>query len=337
MYYRHIFISITMICLMSACDSGGQQTAERSTQYIQELKSKSGLDSTSTIEVLARGFIWSEGPLWLEQTQTLIFSDVPANIVYQWTEADGLSEYLNPSGTSRDITSSNESGANGLALAANGKLTLCQHGSRQVALMSSPLDDPHSVFEPLAAVYDSARFNSPNDLAWHDNGSLYFTDPPYGLNKQDGDPEKELPFNGVYRIDTNGIVSVMVDSLSRPNGIAFSPDHRIAYVAQSDPEKAWWLAYDVDTNGNFQNGRIFYDATAELQHAQGLPDGLKVHDSGTVFATGPGGIWVFSPGGEVLARVHTAQASANCAFDTGFENLYITSDSLLLRVKLSTR
>ena len=186
----------------------------------------------------------------------------------------------------------------------------------------------------MADKFDGKRLNSPNDACYHSNGDLYFTDPPYGLEGNVNDPAKEIEFQGVYRLTANGHVELLTDKLSRPNGIAFSPDEKKLYVANSDPEKALWMVYDVLPDGNITEGRVFFDASAKAGKEKGLPDGLKVNKMGYIFATGPGGVWVFNPEGKHLGTIKTTQATANCAFDAEEKILYITADMYLLRVNL---
>lgn len=286
------------------------------------------------LEILAEGFDWTEGPLWLPEQRTLLFSDIPPNRIYQWNEDEGLRLYLEPSGYTDTVPRKGEPGANGLLLNAEGQLVMAQHGDRRMARMEAPLDAPAPRFATLADRFENKRFNSPNDAAYHPNGSLYFTDPPYGLEKNMNDPAKEIDYQGVYRLQPNGTVSLMTKELSRPNGIAFSPDGQTAYVANSDPERAIWMAYDVTEAGDFTNGRIFYDATSKVGQAPGLPDGLKVHPNGTLFATGPGGVHVFSAEGEALGLIRTGQATSNVAFNADHSALYITADMYLLRLTL---
>jgi gluconolactonase len=200
--------------------------------------------------------------------------------------------------------------------------------------MSAPLDDPKPEFLSLAELYQGERFNSPNDAVYRSNGDLYFTDPPYGLPEQMEDPEKELTYQGVYRLTPDGKVSLLTDELSRPNGIAFSPDEKKLYVANSDPDNAIWKVFDIQEDGTLANSTIFYDATNLVAEEKGLPDGLKVDDSGNLFATGPGGVFIFSPSGAVLGKIRTGQATSNCAFNSDKSALYITADSYVLRVKL---
>ncbi len=331
---------ISSLLWLTACQSPsapvGQEPA-RTRGTIERLSPKMAryLTDTAAIEVLASGFDWSEGPLWLPRQQMLVFSDVPANTVYRWAEGMTAAEvWLHPSGWTGPDSIARE-GSNGLLFDREGRLVLCQHGDRRLARMDAPLDAPAPRFVTLADRYEGKRFNSPNDAALHPDGSIYFTDPPYGLPGQDDDPEKELPFSGVYRLAPDGQVTLLLDSLSRPNGIAFAPDARTCYIANSDPDHAIWLACDVADDGTFEACRVFFDATAHVRAGEpGLPDGLKVHPDGTVWATGPDGVWVFSPEGEVLGRIRTGLPTANCAFDEAHRTLYMTADSLLLRIQL---
>lgn len=284
------------------------------------------------IEVLASGFDWSEGPLWLESEQALIFSDVPSNQIWKWSEQDSLTLYLNPSGYLGDRADKREPGSNGLALDISGNLILCQHGERQIARMLAPLDSPSSSFEALATGFEGNRFNSPNDLVFNSQGQLFFTDPPYGLDPWD---EKELDYQGVYRLDVDGRLNLLVDTLSRPNGIALSPDQRRLYVAQSDSERARYFAFELDDAGEVVSGQVLLDVTdLQSEARKGLPDGLKVHSSGVLFASGPGGILIIDAEGKHLGTILTGQATSNCAFDSDEKYLYMTADSLLLRLKL---
>ena len=216
-------------------------------------------------------------------------------------------------------------------LDASGRLILCQHGDRRIALLNAGLKTPTSLFVTLAEHFEGKKFNSPNDLHIKSNGDIYFTDPPYGLPN---DSAREIKFNGVYKVDSKGEVVLLVDSLTRPNGIALSLDEKTAYVANSDPEKAVWYRYKLDSLGNFTDGSIFYDASYLVKTEKGLPDGLKVHKNGNVFATGPGGVLILSPEGKHIATIRTGVAAANCAFDTEQKYLYITATDMLMRVAL---
>jgi gluconolactonase len=293
------------------------------------------IPADAKIEILAEGFEWSEGPLWLEDQDMVIFCDIPNNRINSWKEGDqSAGVYLEPSGYTGDSGRGGETGSNGLLLNPEGKLVLCQHGDRRMAMMDAPLDAPKPTFVTIADNWQGKKLNSPNDAAYHPNGSLYFTDPPYGLEFNMQDPLKELDFQGVYRVKPDGEISLMTDEITRPNGIAFSPDGKTAYVASSDPKKAIWMAYEVNENGDFVNGRVFLDVTGQVEKMPGLPDGLKVDKKGNLFATGPGGVYVISPQGEILGLMNTGQATANCAFNSDESELYITADMYLMRVKL---
>lgn len=293
------------------------------------------------IEKLADGFEWSEGPVWVnEDGGCLLFSDVPRNVVYRWSERDGLQEYLKPSGFTGEDYKGSEAGSNGLALDKNGKLVLCQHGNRQVArLLGKPDENLAGEFEVIADRYEGKRFNSPNDLCFDKAGNLYFTDPPYGLSTSGDDaPEKELPFNGVFRVAPDGTVTVLTKDLSRPNGIALSPDQKILYVAQSDASKHHVYAFDVTADG-VANGRIFFDAATIVNKGPSMFDGLKVDVNGNIFTTGPGGVLVITPEGKHLGTIRPSEteATANVAFGNDGSTLYLTNDSTLCRIKLKTK
>lgn len=285
-------------------------------------------------EVLATGFQWSEGPVWRGRQADLLFSDVPANTIYRWTDSTGLTVFLRPAGFTTPDPPGRELGSNGLTLDAQGALVMADHGNRQVAR----LDETNFTKLTIAARYAGRRFNSPNDVAYRSTGDLYFTDPPYGLRGLDGDPAKEQPHNGVYRVTPSGEVTLLTTELSFPNGIALSPDERTLYVANSDPKRAVWMAFDVQPDGAVANGRVLFDATALVNAGrQGLPDGLKVDRAGNLFATGPGGVLVISPAGRHLGTIETGQPTANCAFgDADGRTLYVTANDRLLRVKLRT-
>lgn len=286
------------------------------------------------VEIIGEGFGWTEGPLWLPTENKLIFSDIPSNSIFEWTEKGGTKLYLKPAGYTGKEKRGGEAGSNGLLLSPEGELVLCQHGDRRIAKMNAPLSKPKAEFTTIANKYDRKKLNSPNDAVYDKNGNLYFTDPPYGLEKNDKDPLKELDFQGVYKVAKNGKVILLTKELSRPNGIAFSPDYKKLYVANSDPQKAIWMVYDVDENGLLKNGKLFFDATDKTKTLKGLPDGMKVHKNGWVFATGPGGVLIFTPEGEHLGTIITGEATSNCAFNSDYSELFMTADDYLVRVRM---
>jgi gluconolactonase len=294
----------------------------------------------AAIEILAGGFDWSEGPVWVKDGNYLLFSDIPKNMIWKWSEKDGLKEYLKPSGyTGADKFTGKEPGSNGLALDKDGKLTLCMHGDRRLAKRDG------DKFVTLADKYDGKRLNSPNDLAFKSNGDIYFTDPPYGLPGIMEDKNKELDFQGVYRLTPKGELTLLTKEMTRPNGIAFSPDEKTLYVANSDPDKAIWMAFPVKADGTLDKGKQFFDTTALVKEKDkegkakfpGLPDGLKVDKAGNVFATGPGGVFVFDKDGKHLGTLATGVPTANCGWGDDGTTLYITADKQLVRVKTKTK
>lgn len=288
----------------------------------------------AVIEKLAEGFEWSEGPVWVARGNYLLFSDVPRNTIYKWQEGEGVSVFLRPAGYSGENPPGLELGTNGLALDENGVLTMCDHGNRCV----SQLLEKNFTKKLLANNYQGKRFNSPNDLVFKSNGDLYFTDPPYGLKGLNQDPNKQLEFNGVYRVTPSGEVTLLTRETTFPNGIAFSPDEKTLYVAQSDPEKAVWFAFEVLEDGTLGKSRVLFDATPWVkQGKKGLPDGLAVDQAGNLFATGPGGVVVLNASGKHLGTIDAGEATANCKFGNDGSVLYITADMYLCRIKLSTK
>lgn len=292
------------------------------------------ISPNAKVEIIAQGFKWSEGPLWVEKYKMLLFSDVRANTIYKWTEENGKEVYLTPSGYTGKIPRGGEMGSNGLTLDNQGRLILCQDGDRQVARMNAPLDQPAPNFISIANSYKGKKFSSPNDVVCNSKGEIFFTDPPYGLLKQnDNDSAKELNWNGVYEVNENDRVVLLIDSLARPNGIAFLPGEKILLISNSDPEKPNWYAFDV-TEGKLKNGRIFYSASGYDKTLKGLPDGMKVDKNGNVFAAGPGGIWIFNKNGKLLGKIKLSEPASNCALTADEKTLYITNNMNVLRIIL---
>ena len=289
------------------------------------------------IEVLAQGHDWTEGPLWIKRGGYLLFSDIPKNSIYRWKEGEGEKLYLQPSGYTGKEPRGGETGSNGLILDREGRLIMCQHGDRRMARMDAPLDSPKPQFTPLAVRHQGKRFNSPNDAVFHSNGDLYFTDPAYGLEKQWEDPAREIPYAGVYRRSASGEITLLTSDMTRPNGLAFSPDERRLYIAQSDAKAAIWRVFDVRRDGAIENSRVLLDVTSMVPTKKGLPDGLKIDTEGNLFATGPGGVLVITPEGKHLGTIATGQATSNCAFGDDGRTLYMTADDYVMRVRLKTK
>ena len=298
----------------------------------------------AVLEKLAEGFKWSEGPVWIGRAGEnghprsaaggyLLFSDIPNNSVMKWKEGEGISLFLKPSGYTGTTPRGGELGSNALTLDAAGRLVLCQHGDRQIARCEAD-----GRWTKLVDRFEGKRLNSPNDLVFKSNGDLYFTDPPYGLPQGAEDPTRELDFFGVFRVSAaDGKVTLLTREMTRPNGIAFSPDEKILYISQSDPQNAVWMAYPVKEDGTLGLGRVFYDATRWTKTLKGLPDGMKIDRSGNLFAAGPGGVNVFSPGGTLLGRINPDQPTSNCAFGEDGSMLYVTANQYLCRIKTNTK
>ncbi len=285
------------------------------------------------VEIIADGFGFTEGPLWLEKEKMLLVSDLPANTIYKWTEAKGKEEYLKPAGYTDSEPRGGFMGPNGLILSNDGKLWLCQHGDRRIAQMDAPLASPATNFTTIAGEYDGKKLNSPNDLILTKKGDLYFTDPSYGFEKGPRDPKKEIPFNGVYKVDKSGKITLLLDSIEQPNGIGVFPDGKTLLVANSDGRKKRWYAYDLAADGSLTSGKVFYDASATQE--PGGCDGLKITKNGTVFATGPGGVWIFTKAGKLIGKIKVNGVTAtNIALSPDEKTIYITAVQYLLRVKL---
>jgi gluconolactonase len=281
------------------------------------------------IEKLAEGFHWAEGPVWVPAQGALFFSDVPENRVYRWKDGEGVTVLLEPSGFTGTEYHGRERGSNGLTLDARGRLVLCQHGDRRVARLAD--DGKH--FETIVDRCEGRRFNSPNDLCYDRAGNLYFTDPPYGLAD---DTPPEIPFCGVYRLGTDGTLTVITREMTRPNGIALSPDERTLYVGSTHGPQPVVLAFALQADGSVAGQRVFFDGTdlmARTRRSGGF-DGLKVDARGNVWTTGPGGVLILSPAGRHLGTILTGRATANCTFgDADHRTLYITANEALLRVR----
>ncbi len=294
------------------------------------------------LENLADGWDWAEGPIWVKDGGYLLCSDIPKNSIIKWKENEDKRVFLHPSGYLGDRTDFKEPGSNGLTLDHEGRLVMAQHGERRVAR----LEKDNKTMTVLVDRYKGKRFNSPNDLAYKSNGDLYFTDPPYGLAtnkvKKEGEeefPGRELDFCGVYRLSKDGELTLLTKDMTKPNGIAFSPDEKTLYVANSDPKQAVWMAFDVKEDGTLGKGRVFYDATeaAADKTKKGLPDGMKVDKDGNLFATGPGGVFVLTPDAKLLGVIATGVATANCNWGDDGSMLYICADKNLTRIKTKTK
>ena len=329
------FFLLLTILFMSACSNNTSNSVSKLKTIGQidymDASLEDVINSGSTIDIIADGHDWTEGPLWVDSGKMLLYSDIPPNKIFKWTEARGKELYLTPSGYTGTIPRGGEPGSNGLILNKDGKLVLCQHGDRRMALMDAELNAPAAKFISLADNYEGKKLNSPNDAVFRSNGDLFFTDPPYGLAN---DSLKEIPFQGVYKV-TGGKVILLTDSITRPNGIAFLNNEKTLIVANSDPEKAVWYLFDMGANDSLTNGRIMHDATALSKSGEkGLPDGLKADKTGNIFATGPGGVFIFNAEGKQIGKIKIPEACSNIALADDDKTLFITADMYVLRVKM---
>lgn len=337
----------SLFCVLAMCAAGcserapvsaSQQSTATAFETIGSITvTQSGLiDANAKIEKLGGDYGWSEGPVWVEKLEAVLFTDVPGNTIWKFKDGEGLTEYMRPSGAAEplpDYTSS--AGANGLIMLDADHMIVPDHGSR--TLWSQNIKTQERTV--LADNFDGKKLNSPNDAVLHSSGIIYFTDPPYGLKGQDDNPAKELDFNGVFALYPDGSMKVVDKSLARPNGIILSPDERTLYVANSDPATANWTAYDVSNAGDVSNPRVIAEAFEELKAGlRGNPDGMAMAADGTIFATGPGGVWMLSPDGEKLGLISTGAMIANVTFGgLDGKELYMTSHKFLARTRTQVK
>ncbi len=284
-------------------------------------------------QVIATGIRWAEGPVWVADGKYLLFSDPPANLVRRWQAGRGASAFLQPSGApGTDPKLIREPGANGLALDARGGLLIANSGGRSL----DRLDLATRRRAVLANRYAGKRFNSPNDMHVARSGAIYFTDPPYGLEGGDDSTLREQPVNGVYRLARDGAVTLLDGTLTRPNGIALSPDERRMYVSVSDEAAPRIMVYDLDARGLPRgDARVLLDALPmRAGNAPGLPDGMKVARDGTLVCSVPGGMMLMTPEAEPLGLIEHGAPIANCAFGEGGRTLFLTANDRVLRLPL---
>jgi gluconolactonase len=291
----------------------------------------------TVLEKLADGYAWTEGPVWVPRDGGfLLFSDIPNNRIVKWREGHKPEDFLKPSGYTGSRTDFKEPGSNGLLLDPDGNLVLMEHGDHRV----TRYDFTTKKKTILADKYEGKNFNSPNDGVYKSNGDLYFTDPPYGrmVKDKEGFPGRDMDYCGVYRLSKDGKLTLLTKEMTKPNGIAFSPDEKTLYVSNSDPDQAVWMAFEVKADGTLGKGRVFFDSTEwAKQKKPGLPDGMKVDKDGNLFATGPGGVHVFTPEGKLLGTINTGVPTSNCGWGNDGTVLYVTADKALTRIQTKTK
>lgn len=293
------------------------------------------IPADAKIEIIASGFGHLEGPVWVRDSNMLLVNDTKSQTTYRWSATAGLSKFAENTGYTGKLPYSDEPGSNGMTLDGRGRLIVCDHGDRRVAAL--PLHGK-SGKQTLTDNVAGKRCSSPNDVVAHPNGSLYFTDPPYGLPLKDKDPTRETPVNGVYRLTANGTVTLLINDMTLPNGLTFSPNYKTLYVSQSDSLKPLIMAYPMLANGLLGKGRVYFDgASLPKFRPKEVFDGLKADQSGNLWGTGPGGVLVISPTGKLLGRIDTGEVVANCAWGDDGSTLYIASEMFLCRIKTSTK
>ncbi|MGE5858908.1 MAG: SMP-30/gluconolactonase/LRE family protein [Ignavibacteria bacterium] len=322
---------IFFICFLSF----SQQMKTTGKIYSEDPALNDLIPENAVIEVLAEGFGWSEGPVWIKDGGFLLFTDIPQNTIFKWNEKEGLSVYLRPAGFSLGTKSfGGDLGSNGLFInPVNNQLILCDHGNRCITQLNRENWSKKIIIDS----YEGKKFNSPNDVVISSNGHFYFTDPPYGLKGPDY-PGKELDFSGVYHLSGDGKIELITKELDYPNGISLSPDEKTLYVSNSG-EKKVILKFDVAENGSVKNGRLFFDATGFNKYGKGGGcDGMVVDQKGNIWATAPGGVMIFSPEGKHLGSIDTGTELANCKFGGKEGNeLFIASHNYLCRVKVKVK
>jgi len=285
------------------------------------------------IESIANRHQWVEGPVWTRKEGYLLFSDIPTNSIFKWQEGKGESVFLKPSGyTGKAPFDGAEPGSNGLAYDREGRLVLAEHGDRRIGRL-----ELNGKKTTLVDRYEGKRINSPNDLVFKSNGDLYFTDPPFGLPKSFDDPRRETPFQGVYKYSKDGKLTLLTKDIKAPNGIAFSPDEKKLYISNADTNNAVWMVFDVKADGTIENGKVLFNATAWTKSKPGVPDGMKIDREGNIFGAGPGGIHVLSVDGKHLGSIETGVPTGNLAWGEDGSSLFITSNTNVFRLKLTTK
>ena len=332
--YRSAILALALMLMVGASFSQDIQKLDPALDGI--------VASDARLERVATGFDkWTEGPVWT-RAGSLLFAEIPANNILQWIPGKGVSVFMHPSGyAGTKPYGGPEPGSNGMTLDADGRVSVAGHAGRTVWRMESV--DAKAQITVLADTFQGKKLNSPNDLVYKSDGSLYFTDPPYGLPTQgDEDPMKELRVNGVYRIAAarqhkagappeRGHLQLIIGDLARPNGLVFSPDEKYLYVSESG--KKQWMRYRVQPDGTVTEGALFLDASTDP--AQGVPDGVRVDQKGNLYGSGPGGVWIISPEGKHMGTIKVPESVSNIAWGgQDGKMLYITASTSLFRMEL---
>ncbi|NIJ44508.1 sugar lactone lactonase YvrE [Wenyingzhuangia heitensis] len=330
MRYRKEFVIFLVICVHSLF---AQKQEYATIGYLESFGTAFDkiVPLNSKIEIISKGHVWTEGPVWIPVLNALLFSDVPKNIAYKWTEKEGTVPFLYPSGFTGNPDSKRVKGSNGMFLNNKGLLILCQTGDRKIASLEISKELKQSNFKTITDNFKGKKYNSTNDLVVDSKGNIYFTDPNFGLNLKN----KEIKFSGVYKVNVAGNVTLITSKYPTPNGIILSPDEKTLYISNSKPAKL--IAIDLLKEGAFAKERILFDAEDlwKKSIAKQRPDGMAIHKSGTIFMTGPDGVLLISPKGKHLGTIKTDRKTSNCTFNKEQSILYITCDDFVLRIALN--
>ncbi|MGI4750884.1 MAG: SMP-30/gluconolactonase/LRE family protein [Janthinobacterium lividum] len=325
------FYLLFFIALIGSNAAFAQKPLTTGTIIYQDARLEKLIPRDSKIEVIGSGFQHIESPVWVRDSSMLLFSDTKAGIIYRWQEGKPLSKFLEHTGFTGRLPYGEEPGSNGLAIKPNGLLLICEHGDRRLA--SFPLSGKYGM-RTVSDNFQGKRYNSPNDVIVKSDGTIYLTDPPYGLPQKENDPTKEVSVNGVYRIEANGKSDLMIADLKYPNGLAFSPDEALLYVSVSDKVHPQILVYPVKKDGTVGKGKVFFDASAlPKQNAEETTDGLKIDKQGNIWASGPGGILIIDKTGHLMGKISTGEVISNCCWGDDGSMLYITAGAFLYRIK----
>ncbi len=341
---RAVLAGLSSAALITACSAENtpSHTGQNAKVYnkarldIYDARFNNYIAPDAKVELLAEGFKWTEGPAWDSKREHLYFSDIPNNRIHSWNRKSGLKIFLYPAGRDKSPLDTNTTpGTNGILYTADDdSILICNQNARSVDV----LDLNTTTREAVAAEFNGKAFNSPNDIVRASDGTLYFTDPPYGLKDQINFQGQEQPHFGVYRLRNNGKVELITDDLIRPNGIALSPDNRTLYVSQSDTNAPIIENFTLSKTGEVLGRGKFADFSDIVgDENPGLPDGMAVDENGVLFVTGPGGVLIMSPKGERLGRIHTGRATANCAFGEDGSTLFMTAHDTLLAIPTLTK
>lgn len=337
MKLNFVWVFLVLIVFHTYCSGDDQTSVKQAIQVapvfeIYDDSVQALLENQPALEVLADGLGWPEGPLWVEELNSLLFSDIEQNKIYRWQNEEGLSVYVSPSGHNPDGVNASWRGSNAL-LVNNGELIIASQGGRTLMKMNAPLNSPKPAYSHIVERFQGKKLNSPNDLLMDSAGNIYFTDPPYGLDGFETSPALELDFFGVYRLTTTGMLELLVHDLKKPNGIALDEKGRKLLVSDSHPGKSQIMIYDLKDDGGVRNGKLFFDAVAYEKQGPGSTDGLEIHSSGMIFATMPNGVGILNWDGKLLAYLAMGQVT-NVAFNPDESMLFITGPEHLYRMQL---